>query len=298
MSPITCILLNFACSKFDDNMKQLHGSIKTFCIAILIVAAVSCSLEKKLAIEFASSAKTKNILVLAPGHLFKTNLKTYIMDSLGIADDESKDSLLLLHSEYLSDLNDSLFIANYMFGYTNALGKFGFRVFGQDRTEQFLRNDSNSYQVNIAQIELEETLYTFRDEVTVYDEHFYHDHNLNAVYVNSWFEINNLDEDSPGQGIYFASDMITDIADGTFDYDIFSGRVRYMYNIDSLEMEVLYDFAYRLGKEYAGYTFDLLLNDELNRKIDPGIRSSKYWRYDPVNRVFFPATDDRFAPLD
>lgn len=279
-------------------MKQLHILIKIFISTILIFAVVSCSPERKLAIGFASKANTKNILILTPDYLYKTNLKAYIIDSLGIAADENKDSLLLIHSEYLSDLNDSLFLANYILGYTKTLGKFGFRVFNQNQTEQFLMIDSNSYQVNIAQIELEETLYTYRDEVMIHDSYFYHDHHLNAVYVNSWFEINNLDEENSGQHVYFTTDMITDIPDGSFDYDIFSGKVKYMYNIDSLELKILYDFAYRLGKEYAGYTFDFLLNDELNRKIDPGIRSDRYWRYDPINHVFFPATDDRFIQLN
>ncbi len=279
-------------------MMQLHIFFKTIISVIFLVALASCSPEKKLAIEFVSQANTKSVLVLTPDYLYKTNLKTYLMDSLGIADDESKDSLLLLHSKYLSNLDDSLFIANYILGYTKTLGDFGFRVFDQEQIEDFLTIDSNSFQVNIAQIELEETLYTFRDEVMVYDDHYYHDHNLNAVYVNSWFEIVNLDEESTVQHIYFASDMITDMADGSFDYDIFGGKVRYMYNIDSLELKVLYDFGYRLGKEYAGYTFDLLLNDELNKKIDPDLRSSNYWRYEPIDSFFYPATDDRFVPLD
>lgn len=279
-------------------MMQLHIFFKTIISVIFLVALASCSPEKKLAIEFVSQANTKSVLVLTPDYLYKTNLKTYLMDSLGIADDESKDSLLLLHSKYLSNLDDSLFIANYILGYTKTLGDFGFRVFDQEQIEDFLTIDSNSFQVNIAQVELEETLYTFRDEVMVYDDHYYHDHNLNAVYVNSWFEIVNLDEESTVQHIYFASDMITDMADGSFDYDIFGGKVRYMYNIDSLELKVLYDFAYRLGKEYAGYTFDLLLNDELNKKIDPDLRSSNYWRYEPIDSFFYPATDDRFVPLD
>lgn len=248
--------------------------------------------------EFVTKAKTKSILVLTPDYLYKTNLKTYIMDSLGIADDEKKDSLLLLHSYFLVDLNDSLFIANYVLGYTKALGKFGIRVFEQDETEQFLRIDSNSYQVNIAQIELEETLYTYRDEEMIYDKYFYHDHNLNAVYVNSWLEINSFDDNTSKQHLYFTSDMITDIADGAFDYDIFSNKVRYMYNIDSLKLDVLYDFAYRLGKEYAAYTYDLLLNEELDKKIDSSVRSKNYWRYDPINHIFYPATDDRLQPIN
>lgn len=280
-------------------MKQRYNLMKIIVIsAILFFTIISCSPEKKLAMEFVTQANTKNILVLTPDYLYKTNLKTYLMDSLGIADNESKDSLLLLHSKFLYELNDSLFLANYVLGYTKELRRFGIRVFEQDETEQFLGVDSNSYQVNIAQIELEETLYTFRDEEMIYDTYFYHDHNLNTVYVNSWFEINNFDENNLKQHLYFASDMITDIADGAFDYDIFSNKVRYLYNIDSLKIEVLYDFAYRLGKEYADYTFDLLLNEELNKNIDTDMRSERYWRYYPINHIFYPATVDRFTPLD
>jgi len=266
---------------------------------VLIISTLSCSPEKKLATEFVYKTSTKNILVLAPEYLFKSNIKTYLLDSLNIADDnKDKDSLLLLHSDFLHNLNDSLFIANYVLGYKQSLSKFGFNVFVQNQTEQFLMKDSNSYQINIAQIELEETLYTYRDEEMIYDTYFYHDHNLNAVYVNSWFEINSTDDDIPSHSIYFASDMITDIVDGMFDYDIFSSKVKYLYNIDSLKQDVLYAFAYRLGSEYAGYTFDLLLNTELNEKLDPAVRSANYWRYNPVNHTFYLAEDDRFIILD
>ncbi|MFK5855610.1 MAG: hypothetical protein QM503_05730 [Bacteroidota bacterium] len=279
-------------------MKLINTFIKIFTITILVFLVVSCNPEKKLAIDFVYGANSKNILVLTPDYLFKKNLKTYLMDSLEIRDDENKDSLLLLHSDFLNDLNDSLFIANYVLGYTKSLSNFGFNVFTQKETEQFLLKDSNSFQVNIAQIELEETLYTFRDEEIIFDNRFYHDHNLNAIYINSWFEISNLDDNNSSNNIYFSSDMITDIADGIFDYDIFSNQIRYMYNLDSLEQDVLYAYAYRLGLEYAGYTFDLLLNNKLNKELAPGVRSTKYWRYDPINHNFYIATDDKFILLD
>jgi len=279
-------------------MKQLNILFKIIISLILISNIISCSLEKKIATDFVYKANTKNILVLIPDYLFKSNIKTYLIDSLGIADSENIDSLLLVHSDFLHDLNDSLFIANYALGYTKSLSKFGFNVFVQNQIEDFLVKDSNSYQVNIAQIELEETLYTFRDEEIIYDTYFYHDHNLNAVYINSWFEINNLNEDNNNHKIYFTSDMITDIADGMFDYDIFSNQVRYMYNIDSLKQDVLYEFAYRIGTMYAEYTFDLLLNNKLNKELNPTDRSTNYWRYNPANHTFFIANDDRFILLD
>ena len=271
-------------------------------IAIIILLATitffGCNPEKKLAIEFASKASRTNVLVLEPENIFKVNLKTYLLDSIGITNDQNKDSALLANSEYLYGLNDSLFIANYILGYKKSLSGYGVKVFDQNEADVFFSLDSNTHQINIAQIEIEETIYTYRDEALYYDKLYYHDHNLNAIYVNSWFEYSNLESDTSNQEIYFATDLITDIPDGYFEYDIFNSKVRYLYNIDSLERDMLYEFAYRIGSEYARYTFDLLLNNELNTKIPADQRSNTYWRYNPGRNTFYPALDDKFIPMD
>jgi len=279
-------------------MKHIISSIKVIGLLLIITSLFSCSAEKKLAIEFARNQDNGNVLVLAPDYLYKANLKAYLLDSVDYNRNDDKDSVLLVHSDYLNDLNDSLFIANYILGYTKTLNKLGFRVFMADEADEFMAMDSNIYQINIAQVELEETIYTYRDEAQVYDSYFFHDHNLNAVYVNSWFEFSDLNEVSSEQQIYFTTDLITDIPDGSFDYDILSGKVRYMYNIDSLEVNELYGFAFRIGEEYAKYTFDMMLNKELDSKLTPEMRSENYWRYDPDKNYFYPAMDDRFVPLD
>ncbi len=130
-----------------------------------------------------------------------------------------------------------------------------------------------------------------------YDQYYFHDLNLNAVYINSWFEYTDINSESDKQEVYFTTDMITDIAEGEFEYDIFKGKVRYMYNIDSLKQDMLYEFAFRVGVEYARYTFDMLLNEEIDKKLNSGQRSDTYWRYDPQGKLFFPAQDDRFILL-
>ena len=97
--------------------------------------------------------------------------------------------------------------------------------------------------------------------------------------------------------MYFATDFATDIPEGKFDLDFSSGRVRYLYNIDSLTTDIIYDFAYYTGSEFAMYTYDLLLNSELNNKV-PGDERTNYWRYDPDQGIFYPAEDDRLVPMD
>ncbi len=279
-------------------VKKFRKKISVLIALGVVLVIVSCSAERKVATSFVSNTHGSSILVIVPDFIYKANLKTYLMDSLGIKDDDKKDSLLLVHSKYLYTLDDSLFLANYTLGYYKGLQSYGFNVFLSDETEQFFQKDSNLYQINIAQLSLEETLYTFRDEETIYDRTYYHDHNLNAVYINSWFEIANLDLGGEKQHVYFTSDIITDIVDGKFDYDIFSNKIRYMYNIDTLKQDVLYPLAFRLGRQYAGYTFDLLLNKELDRNLKGKGRSTTYWHYNPLNSTFTPAESDKFDILE
>jgi hypothetical protein len=257
----------------------------------------ACNPEKKIAINYVSKAKNQSIMVIFPDYIYKKNLKTYLLDSLELDESSDTSEVLLENSEIIGGVNDSLFIANYESGYKRSLEYFGIKVYDEKMADAFLSLDSNAYQVNIAQLELEETLYSFRDEGMFYDQVYFHDHNLNAVYINSWFEISDINTDNGAQDVYFTTDLITDLVDGAFDYDIFKGKVRYMYNIDSLKQDMLYEFAFRVGVEYGRYTFDLLLNSEIDNQIDGSNRSETYWRYDPQKKLFFPALDDKFIPL-
>ncbi len=267
-------------------------------LVLLSFTFQACSSERKLAIAYTKKAPSIHLMVLKPTALFKVNQKLYLLDSLGPVSDENKEKVLLDNSLFLKDLSDSLFMANYMLGYTSELTKFGFKVYDESQMDAFMSLDSNAIQISVAQVELEETLYTFRDEIQMYGQNYYHDHNLNAVYVNSWFEISAVNRPPDENHIYFATDMLADQVDGVFDYDQFAGQMRYMYNIDSINTDMLYNFAFDLGRVYAGYTFDYLLNSELDRLVPAEKRTEKYWRYDPYSHTFFLAEDDRFISLD
>ncbi len=270
----------------------------TLSLVMLGFAIQGCSSERKLAMSYADNTGSVKIMVLQPENIFKINQKIFLLDSLGSIEDNQKDDFLLNHSLYLQHLNDSLFIANYMLGYTKELTKFGFHVYTEKQMQEFMNADSNAIQISIAQIELEETIYTFRDEAQTFGQTYYHDHDLNAVYVNSWFEFTFLNNHNQKPPIYFATDMLVDQVNGVFDYDQFAGQMRYMYNTDTISTTMLYDFAYDLGRVYAGFTFDRLLNSELDLKLPLDKRSDRYWRYDPYSQTFFLGDDDKFITLD
>jgi len=267
-------------------------------IIVLIFFLTSCSPERKLAVYYAKNATSINALVLSPAFLFKVNQKTYLLDSLGITDSTLFDSVMLANSDILQYVNDSLFIANYVYGFKKELTVFGIQVYGEDQMGSFLENDSNAVMVNLAQVELEEVLYPWEDEAQIYDTKYTYSHLLNAIYINSWIEIGKYDQANSQQQIYFVSDLTTDMVDGEFNFDIFSQKIQYMYNYDSLTVRQLYDYAYVLGRTYAGYTFDLMLNTYLDKKLLNGSRSDKYWRYDPIKHVFFPAEKDKFILME
>jgi len=280
-------------------MNPDKSSYKLVVLTVLLVGLMlSCSTERKFATTFVDKGINRSALVFFPDFVYKTNQKTFLLDSLGITDESQFDSVLLAHSTYLQHVNDSLFLANYELGFTKELSAFGFSVFEEDRIVEFMEQDTNAYMINIAQIELEETIYTHRDEAVVYENYYFHDEDLNAVYVNSWIEITKVNENSKKAKIYFATDLITDDMEGDFSYDIFTGNINYAYYIDSLKTSELYDYAYQLGRTYAGYTFDYLLNSYLDQTVPKEERSGKYWRFNPYDKTFFPAYDDRLVPID
>ncbi len=279
-------------------MKVMKLYAAAIVLTLIVFMAASCSIEKKIAGEFIEANNTRSILIFSTDQIFKVNQKTEILDSLGVTDESKFDSVLYANSLYLKNINDSLFMANYTLGYKTELKSLGLHVYGEDQTLEFLNIDTNAYVSNIAQIEIEETLYEYRAGENIYGEYYYYDFNLNAVVVNSWIELKEYDKTGDGEQIYYATDMITDDFDGEFFPDLFSEEVRFAYNIDTLKTEALYDFAYLLGRKYATYTIDWMVNKYLDEQIPEGKRSDIYWRYDALRKSFYPEEVDKFIPLD
>lgn len=266
-------------------------------LLFILFFAASCNLERQLAKQYVADTRMK-ALILPVDFIYKSNLKTDYVDSLGIKEEARREKILWEQSDFIKKINDSLFIANFVFGLETELKRFGVDVYRANQMEQFMEQDGLTFQVNIAQIEMEESFVQTRDATEVYEMYYYHDHYLNAVSVHSWFEIVTFDEAAAGHPVLFATDVITDQVDGEFRFDVFSEKVQYMYNTDSLTLSKIYNFAFDLGRAYGAYTYDYLMNRSIKKELPKDYRSEKYWRYDPYRGTFFEAEDDRFIPLD
>jgi len=261
----------------------------------------ACNPEKKLAKEFVYAPNKRNALVITPDFLYKINQKTWLLDSIkGSFSEEQKDSILWELSDYVKNIDDSIFLAKFTAGYNYRLAKYGFDVFTPLTTNMFMERDSDSYIINIPQMELEETIYPYKDETMLNGYTYFHQHYLNAIDVSTWFEINKVNDTILNQQTMFASDLITDNLSGTFDYNENTDQLKYYYKIDTLKVKQIYDLAIELGKRYAEYTYDYLLNKYILIKKEQDDTLQYYWHYDIDRNKIYPIWDNenRLIPVD
>ncbi len=271
---------------------------KSFSVRILLTTILLLSVlftmgqsERKLAREFVAKSSKISIHVKPPLFLYKYNLKTGILDSIGYRTKREKDSILWTHSHFIQYIVDSVFIRNYMKGYIKELKKYGLHVLTKNRS------DSNSYTVSVSQIELEEQYYFFSDTAYYGNDVYVHHQFLNALDVSSWFSLRGPLLPKKSGKILFVENLLTDNIDGHFVVAPYSGDIKYLYQLDSLSVKKIYAYAQNLGRTYAGYTFDYLLNTFIRKNVPASHKTKRYWRYDPYRKKFFFAMDDRFVPM-
>jgi hypothetical protein len=260
--------------------------------ALLSVALFSMGQsERRLAKEFVAQASKISISVTPPPFLYKYNLKTGILDSISYHNKREKDSILWVHSDFVQHIVDSVFIQDYVKGYTNELKRYGLHVLTKNRS------GSDSYTVNVSQIELEEQYYYFSDTAYYGDNVYAYHRFLNALDVSSWFSLHGPSLPEKSGKILFAENLLTDNLDGHFVVDPYTGKIKYPFLLDTLTVKKIYTYAQNLGRTYAGYTFDYLLNTFIDKNVPASRRTKRYWRYDPYRKIFFFALDDRFVPM-
>lgn len=227
-------------------------------------------------------------------------MKDWEVDSADELDEQTLDSLLWVKSLFLQYIDDSIFLDYYMSNYIANLENLGFKVYGEDSLLSFLSGKTNAFIVNIAQIELEEYVMPI-EEAEQFGEYIYYEVvDLNAINLNSWFEISRVNEEED-KALFFASHYLTDEMEGFFRNYYFTGEVRFSYDIDTLMVEEIYKLGALAGYLYAGYTFDYLLNKYLDKRMieeDQG-RSNIYYHYHRQSNYLGTAKEeDRFIPME
>jgi hypothetical protein len=86
--------------------------------------------------------------------------------------------------------------------------------------------------------------------------------------------------------------------DGRFLQNLFTGEVKFHYNLYPIEVEDIYTLAAMLGEKYAGYIYDYMLNEYIYRNFPQGQRPKSFYTFNPQTKVISPAKDDRFIFME
>ena len=83
--------------------------------------------------------------------------------------------------------------------------------------------------------------------------------------------------------------------DSKTDYSFWANKIDYDYTIDTLELKDVYNYAVYLGKLYAGYTYDYMMNSYVSSELRK--RNYQYQvllRYDPYKKQLRYAEEDDY----
>jgi hypothetical protein len=236
-------------------------------------------------------------MIIPADYIFKNNLKlSETGDTTGKSGNQT-DSLLMAKSLFLKDISDSVFLETFINSMIAEFEKLGIKVY-VNNTDTFLFLSSPAFVLNIAQLEVEETILNHKDTEDYEGTTYYKTIKTNAVNVNSWFELSWLNPKKEGRKLFFASETIADIVDGYFTQNLITGQVYYKYDIIEMDVDVIYRYCELLGIRYAGYTFDYLMNQYIISNFPQDRKIRYFMHYNRYYNTLDPTWDERFEVIE
>ena len=121
---------------------------------------------------------------------------------------------------------------------------------------------------------------------------------VNSIEANTWFELSTVNSSEDKKEVLYHNYSIFDYLDGCFYGTLFSSEVKYEYTIDTLKLNDIYNLAAYLGKLYADYVFDYLMNKEIEKQFAVKTRPPEYLHYNRITNRFYPAEENKFIIIE
>jgi len=268
---------------------------------VFLFIASSCTLEQKIGQKFfKEAAGNYAVMVIPPDFLYKTNLKTGDIEGFKNMTKAEQDSALFQNSHFIKEISDSTFLAGYITSLMEQLSFHGIKLYGPADFDGFLKHKGQNYVVSLAQAELEEYIKVVTTEEILGEEDYYQEEfTLNALNVNSWFEVARLNDTTTSKKqILYASHYIFDSFESRLVENPFTGDVVFKYAIDSLTIDDVYSFGKFLGMKYAEYLYDYFMNAYIFEKFPAEKEPAMYLHFDHKRRITYPAENDRFIFME
>ncbi len=246
---------------------------------LLVLLLFGCQTEKKLAKQYIAERPTIEAAVYFPE---KAEVKV------------EYNTQISKQTEVLQGFNQDLFLDVMYNAYAQTLGDYGVQVYVPENIDE-VPVDSTHWLVMLSRMEISGRITEYEDYLFSDMDEFSYKHPLNTVNVASWFEIN----DGDWKPVLFSEHNLMDGFDSKTDFSIWTNTIDYNYTIDTLELNDVYNYAVYLGKLYAGYTYDYMMNSYVGTELKKKDYAYQIMlRYDPYKKQLrYTEEEDYFVEI-
>jgi hypothetical protein len=260
-------------------------------------ALVSCSFERKLGNQFIVTEASKSVVYLEPtGYLFKTNLKNTSAPKEAKLKQSELERIKFENSKFLKLLSDSIFLTRFTEAYMAELNALGLNVCLDGSSATDCPPRTHNFKVTIDQLELQEFEKTITDEQYIYNTVYQKDINLDAVSMHAWFLITeSANTKGKPKPLYAENHLTEDIVKSGFLKSRRTGKILHQLKTDQLSLSKIYTMADELGRKYASYSFDYILNLYIYANYPNNYKPERYLHYNRFTGKLESAGDERFT---
>jgi hypothetical protein len=252
--------------------------IKHFIIGVILAMTLaSCGTEFKLAKSFVDRSKDARVAVYFPEAVKVTLIQ-----------DKDGD-----YTQVLDSVNQNMFLDIMYAAYADALRHYGLDVYIPE-DQDHVQVDSTHWLVILSNMEIQGLYTDYVDHLFDFTDEYDYTFALNTVNVASWFDIN----DGEWHPTLFDEHNLRDDFDSYVTHGWEQGT-QYHYNITPLKTGDVYNYAVYLGKRYAEYTYDYMMNRYVVSEMAKNGKMARFkLRWDPdAKAYYFLPEEEEFIEL-
>ena len=260
-------------------------------LILILFAAVllllSCSEQQSVARRFVKNNRKTVVALYLPERLEKRNLRN---DSIPeyLADSSLQTQIAYLEKQVkvIDKIDDDKILDIIYLTMRSTLKDYGLTVeYWENETSQ---PDTTHWVIEIPRIEITEANEKQRFCDWVYGNRYCLDVPIDWVNVATWF---NLSNDTTATMTFTEQNYLND-TDVVFDIDYERNKVISKTYCDTINIDGFYKFATILGRLYAGYCYDFMMNKYIDNHEVGTIDTINRYRYDPYERYFYRTDRD------
>lgn len=248
-----------------------------FIVFIIAIVLTGCGSEFGLSSKFVNQSRDIQMAVYFPEEAQVTLVQ----------DDDGS------YTQVLDSLNQDLFLDVMYAAYAEELGRYHLNVYIPDDPD-YVQVDSTHWLVVLSKVEIQGLYTEYVDQLFDFVDEYAYTFSLNTVNVASWFDVN----DGEWHPTLFDEYNLRDDFNSYVTSDRQNG-IQYHYDITPLKIEDVYDFAVLLGRRYAAFTYDYMMNRYVETKMGAKNQVPRFkLRWDPYEELFmFQEEGEEFIDL-